>query len=111
MAVKFDKLKVGDELYDRHTYAMGNTTIRTIGEWRVRILVLERDCAMVSWNGNRPHRWTRAQLERLYTWSMSDETECEVHRGMMGAVTKVRRHPKAVRDRLKAERDARRGEG
>lgn len=33
-----------------------------------------------------------------------------VTRGMLGGVNKVKRHPKAVRDQLKAERDAKRNE-
>lgn len=67
--MKFDKIKVGDILFDVHSYRMGNTSIRTVGVWPVRILELhpESQSATVSWNHNddRPRRYFRRDLEKL----------------------------------------------
>ena len=95
MAVKFEKIKEGDVLYDRHTYRMGNTTVRCIGEWEVKIYRLDSDQkgAFVSWNGNSEQYYTRSALEKLYTWSMYDPGVIR-YTNFLGGVTKVLRAPK-----------------
>jgi hypothetical protein len=109
MAIKFEKIKSGMVLYDRHRHRMGNTTMTDLGEWPVRILTVDQFGAEVVWNGNshRPERWARRRLERLYDWSMDDPDEAVVERSsVMRIVLRVRRLPAAERKRLKAERDA-----
>lgn len=94
MAIKFGKIKEGDVLYDRHTYQMGNTTIRSIGEWEVKILRILRELrtpgAIVSWNGNSEEFYTRQRLEKLYTWSMYDPGVV-LKKNFIGGVTRVTR--------------------
>jgi len=67
--MRFEKIKAGDVLYDVHNYRMGNTTIRSVGAWPVKIIELhpESQSATVSWNHNddRPRRYGRRDLERL----------------------------------------------
>jgi hypothetical protein len=65
--IKFEKIKPGMVLYDVHTYQMGNTTLRSHGEWEVQIIEVypETRSASVSWNGNRPEVWQEKQLTKL----------------------------------------------
>jgi hypothetical protein len=67
MAIKFDTIKVGDVLYDCHKTLMGNTKIRRMGCWSVKVLEIRPDNtgAMCSWNGNRATFYSRRSLERL----------------------------------------------
>jgi heat shock protein HspQ len=99
MAIKFEKVVAGATLYDRHKYRMGNTTLHSLGEWRVRVVSVDpaTRSAEVSWNGNRPERWHERQLAKLHDWSMHDEG-VEVRKGMCDAVLSVKRvrKPKAV---------------
>ena len=94
--MKFEKLVVGMVLYDRHKYRAGNTTMRVLGEWRVRIISIdpEKRTAMASWNSNPPNRWRESDLAKLKTWSMYDECAERVG-GMIGtiAVRKKKRSP------------------
>lgn len=67
MAIKFEKIKPGDVLWDYHSERAGNTTMRRWGNWPVHIIEIHADTqtAIVSWNGNRPQKWFRRQLEKL----------------------------------------------
>jgi len=67
MAIKFEKIKAGDVLWDYHSVRAGNTTMRRWGNWRVRIIEIDHAAgfAIVSWNGNQPQKWFRRQLEKL----------------------------------------------
>lgn len=69
MAIKFEKIAPGMTLLDIHSYRMGNTAMRKLGLWRVEIVSVDsQTCsAMVRWNGNPPQRWTKRQLEKLYS--------------------------------------------
>ena len=94
--MKFDKIKPGMVLYDRHKYRAGNTTIRVLGEWPVRIISVdpERFSAVVSWNGNQPETWSSLSLMKLKDWSMYDDC-AEITRGMLGPVAvRKKRNPK-----------------
>jgi hypothetical protein len=86
--MKFEKIKAGMVLYDRHKYVAGNTTMRVLGEWHVKILSVdpEKRSAMVSWNGNREQRWHERSLAKLKDWSMYDDC-AEVKKGMLGAIS------------------------
>lgn len=82
--MKYEKIKVGDVLYDVHSCRIGNTTIRSVGVWPVRILDLhpETQSATVSWNGNddRPRRYFRRDLAKLRA------KEPELIQGFMGSM-------------------------
>lgn len=67
MAIKFDKVKPGMELLDIHSERAGNTMLRRLGCWKVRVYSVDEHGATVSWNGNPPKHWSRHQIERLYT--------------------------------------------
>ena len=51
-------LKPGDVLWDAHSYRMGNTSMRSVGVWPVRILEVDPDgkWVKVSWNENFPEK-------------------------------------------------------
>lgn len=72
MAIKFDRLKPGDIVFDRHRQKMGNTTMSRLAEWRVKIVSIdyENRAAVVIWNGNSPKTWYARQLERCFRTSM-----------------------------------------
>lgn len=109
MAIKYEKIRPGMTLYDRHRERAGNTTLRRLGEWPVEIISLqpERRAAVVSWNHNRPVVYSERILSSLYDWSMYDRTEAERVEGIGGTV-RVKRLPAAERKRRKAERAAQR---
>lgn len=64
--MKFEKLKPGMTVYDVHSYRMGNTTMRTLGTWRVRIhsVDAEKRSCMASWNGNAPQRFPEHAIKK-----------------------------------------------
>jgi hypothetical protein len=104
MAIKFEKITAGMTLYDRHSYQMGNTTLRSIGEWVVRILEIDREQrrALVSWNGNTPEWRHASYVEALSPWSMHDKGVAELTKGMLtGQVVRVRKLTKAEREAKK----------
>lgn len=67
MAINFERIKAGDVLWDYHSYGMGNTTMRAMGNWSVRVIEINHDAgwAIVSWNGNQPEKWYRHKMCRL----------------------------------------------
>jgi hypothetical protein len=54
MAVAFDTIKAGDELFDVHPEKAGHTTARRMGCWPVYVKTVDtaNRRALVSWNGN-----------------------------------------------------------
>lgn len=99
MAIKFEKIEVGMTLYDRRKHNMGNTTLKTIGEWEVKIVSIDKEhrTAKASWNGNPPTFYSQRDLTKLHTWSMYDP-DVEVTKNMLGGVSKVKkiRKPKGA---------------
>lgn len=70
MTIDPRRVKVGDQLYDSHKELMGNTTIRRMGSWSVRILEIWTSPHNVlmfkaSWNGNTPRTWSAGQVAKL----------------------------------------------
>lgn len=65
--MKFDNLKVGQVLFDVHSYKMGNTTIRSLGVWTVYVKEIdaERRRAFISWNGNAATWWYGDKIAKL----------------------------------------------
>ncbi len=65
MAIKFDSVKVGDVLYDCHKRRMGNTTVRAMGTWTVKIVEKVEGGCWVSWNGNARQFYGTRKVEKL----------------------------------------------
>jgi hypothetical protein len=63
----FDRIKVGDVLYDVHSVQAGNTTMRRMGCWKVYVksIDLTKRTAMCSWNGNPPRVYSERDIRRL----------------------------------------------
>ena len=61
-----ERLKPGQILYDVHGYQRGNTTMRAVGVWLVRVIEvdMERRRALVSWNSNSPEWRYERQISR-----------------------------------------------
>lgn len=59
------KLTPGQILYDVHSERMGNTTIRRQGVWKVRVIEVYEDHAVVSWNGNPPRKYRERDIKPL----------------------------------------------
>ncbi len=91
MSIKFDKIKPGMTVYDRHKERMGNTTMRSIGEWPCRVISVdaEKRTAEVSWNGNPARTWYEQDFRNVFDWSMHDEAVAEVESGVWGCVYRV----------------------
>ena len=52
--MKFEKLTPGLVVYDVHRHKLGNTTMSTVGVWKVHIVSVDHEAKRVtaSWNGN-----------------------------------------------------------
>lgn len=59
--MKIEDLKPGMTVYDVGTYGMGNTVLRSVGVWPVRIIEVDMATRSVlaSWNMNEPKRYKR----------------------------------------------------
>lgn len=92
MAIKWETVKAGDRLYDVHSYRMGNTTMRSVGVWDVRIVQVSHDAgwARVSWNGNPEEVWRRGRVEKLR------RKKPELERSVSGVARVKRRAPKSA---------------
>lgn len=64
--IKFSKVEQGMTLFDIHSERSGNSMLRRLGLWKVVILKVDESGALVSWNGNKPTRWDRRRIEKLY---------------------------------------------
>jgi hypothetical protein len=67
MAVKWETVRAGDVLFDVHSYRMGNTLVRSMGCWEVRVISIDHAAgtAVVSWNGNEPESWPARRVKKL----------------------------------------------
>ena len=61
------KIQPGDVLYDAHLVGMGNTTMRTLAVFTVRIMRVAENGAWVSWNGNPERFYSERSLKKLRT--------------------------------------------
>lgn len=63
----FDRIKVGDVLYDCHRQRMGNTTMTRMACFTVKVLEIDAENrrATVSWNDNRPVVYHEHRIKRL----------------------------------------------
>jgi hypothetical protein len=110
MAVKFETIKAGDTLYDCSTYGVGNTTMRAMGCWVIRVILVntsERN-ATITWNGNpqqvKTERYFNQSSIRRFPpeWVKHplDKATCRVcHRTKSQGHTDDCAHPKAVKER------------
>ena len=64
--MKFEKLAVGMTVYDVGKTQMGNTTIKTVSVWPVRIVSIDEKARSVvaSWNFNKPQTFYRRSIEK-----------------------------------------------
>lgn len=64
--MKISSLTVGQEVYDVHSCRMGNTTIRTMGCWTVRIKEVDPEGRFVvaSWNHNAPEKFWAGSVKK-----------------------------------------------
>ena len=92
--MKLEKLEAGMEVYDCHRHKLGNTTMSTVGVWRVRIVSVDRETQRVqaSWNGNAPKTFYPRDVAK---WR---EKEPMLIRGACGSARL------ATREELKAAR-------
>lgn len=69
MAIKFERVKEGDVLWDYHSERAGNTTMRRWGNWPVKVVKLEErhglPGAVVKWNYNREEWWGARRISKL----------------------------------------------
>lgn len=70
MIKDISRLKPGQVAFDVHSHLMGNTTQRSIGVWRVKIVAIDpsRQIVRASWNGNEVEnfyfsRWSKWRLK------------------------------------------------
>jgi hypothetical protein len=99
VAVTPEKAVAGAVFYSRSRGKMGNTTMSTLREYTVRVTEAydaAKRYAMCSVNGNPPRRYTGADLARLYDWSMYDEDEAVMTKGIWGRILKVTRRKKCA---------------
>lgn len=63
----FDKLKVGDILYECRRTKMGNTHMSQLSCWTVVVKEIDpvKRTAVCSWNGNTAKTWTERNIGKL----------------------------------------------
>ena len=64
---KLNKLTPGQILWDIQKHCMGNTTVRTTSLYKVKVLEVHEDHAVVSWNGNAARKWSGSDVSKLRT--------------------------------------------
>jgi len=76
-----DKLKPGMTVYDTHSYRMGNTTMRTLGVWNIRIVSVNvaNQNVIASWNGNPARIYFKRSWKK---WRMKEPVL--IDSGIMG---------------------------
>ena len=75
--VAFSRIKPGETLYDCHMTRMGNTSMRRMGTWLVKVLEVypEKQTALVSWNGNRAEVWGLSRMQKLRRNPLDSKTK------------------------------------
>lgn len=65
--VAFSAIKEGDILWDCRRTRQGNTSLRRMSSWQVKIITIDHDkkTAVASWNWNAPRTYTVRQIEKL----------------------------------------------
>ena len=63
--MKISDLKPNMIVYDCHSYKMGNTNMKTLGIWPVKIIEVHKDHAIVSWNGNYSTKYDIKRIKAL----------------------------------------------
>lgn len=65
--VAFSRIKAGDILWDCHETLQGNTTMRKMGAWPVKVVEVYPDTrtACVSWNYNPTKIYRERELAKL----------------------------------------------
>lgn len=63
---KIENIVPDQTLWDYHRYQMGNTTMKKMGEWRVKVIEvdLEERKALCSWNGNPPKWFSERSISK-----------------------------------------------
>jgi hypothetical protein len=99
--MKFDKLAVGMVLFDLHSYRMGNTTMRSLGVWPVRVVEIdaEKRRALCNWNGNAPTWYSEWNIEKL-----KGKKPILISTGMGGQRRPTREELAEIRAKAKAEK-------
>lgn len=94
--MKFEKLQPGMTVYDVGSHQMGNTTLKTISVWAVKIVSVdpEKRSVQASWNGNPVRTFHEGSYSK---WKAKRPV---LIRTAMGAL----RRP--TREELKAMKDA-----
>lgn len=88
--MKLSRLQTGQIVYDVAKTRMGNTTLRTVSVWRVRVIAVDSEKATVtaSWNGNPARTYTARAVKR---WRATEPT---LIRSVMGVARLARRGEK-----------------
>lgn len=63
---KISKLKIGQVIYDKHKYKMGNTTLSGWGVWNVFVKEIDPEFNFIiaSWNGNPPRKMYQYEVDK-----------------------------------------------
>lgn len=82
MSIKFERIKPGMILYDRHRYQTNGGGSR-MGEWKVEVLSVDTKArtAVVVWNNNKPETMNERRLSRLSAKSAAELAARKARRG------------------------------
>jgi len=64
--MKFEKLSPGMVVFDVHSYRMGNTKLRSVGVWNIKVIEIATSERSVwaSWNSNPPRRYYESEVKK-----------------------------------------------
>lgn len=93
--MKIERLVPGQIVYDVGESRMGNTMMKTVSVWRVKIISVDLEAKTVtaSWNGNAPRQYGERHIKN---WRAKEPT---LIRTAMG------RHRLATREEIKAAKE------
>ncbi len=90
--MKFESLKENTIVYDCHSYKMGNTKMRTLGIWTIKVISIDKEkrIVMAAWNGNAPRTYGAESVKK---W-LRDKPQ--LMRTVMGGYRRMTKDEKAA---------------
>ncbi len=90
--MKFESLKENTIVYDCHSHKMGNSHMRSLGIWTIKVLSIDKEkrTCMASWNGNAPRTHHERDVKK---WLKEKPT---LVRNVMGGYRRMTKDEKAA---------------
>lgn len=91
------KLKPGQIVWNIRRHKMGNTTVRTLSVYEIRVISVGEFSVLASWNGNPAKHYTQRDIEK---WKLKQPVTIPTWNGY-GARLATREEIKAMKEKGK----------